>query len=153
MSQDAERTRPRLLRRLLAVVYDLLLLLAVWFVAALPWPLLPSAFSDSGTGRLLLRAYLILVAFLFFGGFWVHGGQTLGMRAWRVKLVSGDGAGVTWAQAARRFAAAILSAACVGLGFLSAAVRRDRLAWHDRLSGTRLVLLPKDPPRGGPGPS
>jgi uncharacterized RDD family membrane protein YckC len=65
------------------------------------------------------------------------------MLAWRLKLVQSDGAPVTWPLAATRFAAAFLSWTCLGLGFLWVLVDRDKLAWHDRMSGTRLRLLPK----------
>lgn len=138
---------PGLLRRLAAMVYDGLLLVALWFAAT-------AVLLAASGGRLAdpdrplwllvtLRAVLLLVAFLFFARFWTRGGQTLGMRAWRLKLVSADGGAVSWAQAARRFAAALLSLVAFGLGFLWVLVDREKRAWHDRLSGTRLVLLPK----------
>jgi uncharacterized RDD family membrane protein YckC len=100
-----------------------------------------------------LQLYLLLIAFAFFGWFWVHGGQTLGMRAWRLRLVSADGGPVSWKQAAIRFAAALLSWSCLGLGFFWALIDREKRAWHDRLSGTRLILLPKRPKRGSGQPA
>ncbi len=136
--------RPRLLRRLGAILYDGLLLLAVWFFAALPLPLVPESIRVSTAGRLGLQCYLLVVAFGFFGWFWTHGGQTLGMRAWRIRLVASRGETVDWARAGRRFAAALLSWACLGLGFLTVLTRHDRLAWHDRLSGTELEMHPAD---------
>ncbi len=79
---------------------------------------------------------------LFFAGFWTHGGQTLGMRAWRIRLVGRGGGRVSWGQATLRFFAAIVSWLALGLGFLWALVDRERHAWHDRCSGTRLIRLP-----------
>jgi len=93
------------------------------------------------SGAWWFRMYLLGLACLFFCWFWTHGGQTLGMRAWRVKLICADGAPVSWRKALLRFAGACLSLAVLGIGFAWAAVDRDRLAWHDRLSGTRPVLL------------
>ena len=96
---------------------------------------------------LLFRAYLLGVAFAFFTWFWMHGGQTLGMRAWRLRVVGADRRPLSWRQASGRFFAAALSWACLGVGFLSILFDEQRLAWHDRLSGTRLILLAKNSDR------
>ncbi len=64
------------------------------------------------------------------------------MRAWRIKLVGFDGAGVGWRAALLRFAAALLAWGCFGLGVLWCVADRRGLAWHDYLSRTRLILLP-----------
>jgi uncharacterized RDD family membrane protein YckC len=86
---------------------------------------------------------LLLAAFLFFGWFWTRGGQTLGMRAWRLKVVDEQGRSLTWLLALRRFAAAAFSWTALGAGFWWAIFDREKRAWHDRLSGTHLVVLPK----------
>lgn len=54
--------------------------------------------------RTLYQFYLLAICFLFYGGFWVRGGQTLGMRTWRIKLVRQDGGPITWTIALKRFA-------------------------------------------------
>ena len=86
---------------------------------------------------------------LFYLWFWTHGGQTLGMRAWRIRLLSAEGATVGLGRALLRLGAAAISTLPLGLGHLWLLLDRDRLAWHDRLSGTRLVLLAKVPPSNG----
>ena len=93
------------------------------------------------------QAYLLALSFLYFGWFWTHGGQTLGMRAWRLRLqVCAHAAGpVPWRRALARFLAAGLSWAALGLGFAWALWDRERLTWHDRLSGTMLVLERRAP--------
>ncbi len=73
--------------------------------------------------------------------FWTHGGQTLGMRAWRLRLVSDDGDKVTLRQALVRYAVAILSWLVLGLGFLWILFDGKKRAWHDIASRTRLVLV------------
>jgi len=85
-------------------------------------------------------AYLIGVSFCYFGWFWTHGGQTLGMRAWKVRVCRDDGTNLSWRRAALRFGAAGLSWLLFGLGFLWMLVDKDALTWHDRLSATRLVV-------------
>ena len=131
------------------MVYDSLLLAALWFaVSALLLAASGGRLADPGRSIWLLymlRASLVLVTFLFFAGFWKQGGQTLGMRAWRLKLVGHDGGPVSWKQTLWRFAAAIPSLGAFGLGLLWILIDRDRCAGHDRLSGTRLVLLAKNP--------
>jgi uncharacterized RDD family membrane protein YckC len=86
----------------------------------------------------------LAISFFFYGGFWVRGGQTLGLRSWRLRLVRLDGGPITLVHAFKRFVGAILSWLCLGLGFLWVIFDRDKLAWHDRLSGTRLICLPKN---------
>lgn len=134
---------PGLLRRLAAGAYDLLLVTALLICAAVPLPFLPHSTVASGWGRLLVQIYLGLVCTGFFCWFWVHGGQTLGMRAWRLRVVTTAGTALSWPHALRRCAAAVISLLPLGLGVIWAGIDRHGLAWHDRLSGTRLILLPR----------
>jgi len=108
---------------------------------------------------LSLNPYLVrTIAFMtcvgFFSAFWLKSGQTLGMQAWRIKLVrSSDGETATAGQALLRCGGALLSAACVGLGYLWCLVDRNQRYWHDYLSGTELILLPKPEKTKGSKPS
>lgn len=133
---------PGLLRRLAAMLYDGLLLLALMVVAT-SLITLPLG-MPRGSGRVLFQIFLFeLIPLAFFTGFWTWGGQTLGMRAWRLRLVREDGQPPVWSDALKRHLAAILSWLVFGLGFLWILVDPQRLAWHDRLSHTRLVLVKK----------
>ena len=123
-------------RRLAAILYDGLLLLAIWFAATVPWMAVTGAAVTSSDP--LFRLYLTAIGLLYFCGFWTHGGQTLGMRTWRFAVTGIDGSPVGGTQALRRGLAAILSWGLLGLGFWSALLRSDRRTWHDRLSGTEL---------------
>jgi uncharacterized RDD family membrane protein YckC len=77
---------------------------------------------------------------------WRRGGQTLGMRPWRLVLIAADGSTPPgWKTLWLRYAVATLSLLCAGLGLWWAWFDRDRLTWHDRASGTRLVRKPKPP--------
>ncbi len=86
-------------------------------------------------------AGLLMVALLFYCWFWTHGGQTLGMRAWKIRLERFDGRAPEWSDALRRYVAAWILLLPPGLGFLWGALDRDRLCWHDRPSKTRIVKL------------
>jgi uncharacterized RDD family membrane protein YckC len=127
-----------LARRLASGIYEVLILLALVFIATLPFSYL---FGDATQGwkRHLLQAWVILVIAAYFTWFWTRGGQTLPMKTWRFRVVRADGAPLTRARALHRFALAVLGFLALGLGFLWALVDRDRQFLHDRLAGTALV--------------
>lgn len=129
-------------RRLAAALYDALLLAAIWLVAALLDAVL-RGLADLPYDARLLRGTLFLTGFLFFGWFWTHGGQTLGMRAWRLQLRREDGDPLRWPQAGLRYALAWLAWLPLGAGLLWCLLDRRHQAAHDRLAGTEVMLLPK----------
>ena len=137
---NGETSAP-LARRLAALLYDALLLLGVLFVFTL---LL--IFARGGraiaAGTVWYEASLVAVAFAFCGLSWTRGGQTVGMKAWRIRVVALDASSVDWPRAALRFVASWLSLLPAGLGYWWALVDRERLCWHDRLSGTRVIRAP-----------
>ena len=134
------------MRRLLACVYDWLLVIALMMVLSVPFVALRH--DSIAPGNNLYRAGLLLIAMVFFSAFWTFGGHTLGMKAWRLQLVTAAGSPVSYRQALLRFASACISALPAGLGFWWLLWDRDRLSWHDRWSGTTIVLLPKKATRG-----
>ena len=135
------------LRRLGAMLYDLLIVVALMFiVTALFLPFTAGEAitpRDSGALERIYQAALVLVVVLFFCVFWTRRGQTVGMLAWRLRVERSDGSTLTWRDALIRLAGACVSLAALGLGYFWIWVDRDRLAWHDRWSGTRVVVLPK----------
>ena len=129
-------------RRLAAIAYDTLLLFAVLFIAA--WLLLIGFGEEfAGSRNPLIYIYYIGVSLLFFGWFWTHGGQTLGMKVWRIKVITEQGEPINWSQATIRFGVAMLSWSCVGAGYLWALVNNENRGWHDLASNSRLVVIPK----------
>jgi uncharacterized RDD family membrane protein YckC len=136
-----------LVRRLAALLYDALLIFALMLVAtALFLPLTGGeALRWQATPALFVVHKFVVVGVLvaFYGLFWTRLGQTLGMLCWRLQLSRLDGTRVDWADTARRLAAATLSWAALGLGWLWCVVDRDRRTWHDRLSRTQVRVLPK----------
>lgn len=138
---------PGLLRRLAALAYDGLLILALAFVvSALMLFVTGGRLGRPDRPSWLLwahRTLLMATVWGFFAWFWTHGGQTLGMRAWRLRLVATDGGTITWMHTLWRFAGAALSLAALGLGYWWILVDPERRSWHDRLSGTHLIVVPK----------
>lgn len=130
-----------LFRRMLAISYDLILIIAVLFVAtAILLPFTHGNAIHSGNSAYL--AYLTAWIYLYFIWHWTHGGQTLGMRAWKIRLLDDNAGPVSWSTANKRFLLAFLSWLFVGSGFLWAALDREGLAFHDRYSRSRLYREP-----------
>lgn len=134
-----------------ALVYDALLLLAVLlgagglFVGIAHWLTGLDAAIRVGNPLLMpFRLYLLGVVYLYFAGFWVRVGHTPGMLTWKLELVRADGGAPTWRDAAVRLLSTLASLAACGAGWLWILFDRDRLAWHDRLSGTRIIRRQTD---------
>ena len=157
-------------RRLLSMVYDSLLLAAVIFIAyALFMPVAKSA--GIVEGHPLTSIYLLSVIFLFNAWFWTHGGQTLGMKTWKIKLIHENGQSINWGQALLRYLCAlpgwfliIIGASGLfletlsfpvtfawinkipmgvifGAGLLMLYLEQRPGNWRDRFSHTRIILL------------
>lgn len=125
-------------RRLAAIVYDVILLFSMLFVVSIP---IVAIFNITWGSPYygFYRAGLFVFCFLYFGWFWVHGGQTLGMKSWGLRLVSTRGPYISWPQAMLRFVTAIASWGALGLGFFWSLLREDRATWHDLISDSRLI--------------
>jgi uncharacterized RDD family membrane protein YckC len=150
MDFDIEQARsPGLFLRLAALLYDLVLLFGVLMLAVtavvIPYDLLTGAsFPYQEPGHLLaLQLFLGAVIVAFFTFFWVRGGQTLGMRAWRFRMVREDGTGLRPKDALRRLFWATIFLAPAGAGLIWVLFDPAGLALHDRLSHTRPVMLKK----------
>jgi len=130
-----QQKMPSMLRRLAVMTYDFLLLIALLFLATAI--LLPFHQGQSfQPNTFLYSAYLVGISFIFYGWFWTHGGQTLGLSTWKLRLVSGDGGPVSWKQASIRFITAIFSWGFFGLGIVWILINNKRRSWHDLSSNT-----------------
>lgn len=126
-------------RRLGAIAYDLMLVLSLLFVASIPVTII-FRITTASPWYDFYRGGLLLLCFLYYGWFWTHGGQTLGMKTWGLRLVSTRGKRVSWPQAMLRFVVAIASWLTLGAGFLWSLLREDRATWHDLISDSRIVF-------------
>lgn len=133
----AEVATPGLVRRLASMLYDCFLLGAVLFVAAFLFVALTQG-ATSPFIRRIFQAYLLGCSAAYFLWFWLHGGQTLAMKTWRLRLVCEDGAPLSAGRAVFRFLLAIFSMG-LGIGILWALFDPERLFLHDRLARTRIV--------------
>ena len=151
------------------MLYEGVLLFAVAFVATWLFQLAAGGTIAAGNWRRnALQIYLLLMFAAYFLWCWLRGGQTLAMKTWRVRVVARDGGPLSPRAALLRLAGACVSvgALCVavaaawmmrnpwlalvmlavcGLGLGWALFDRDRQFLHDRLAGTRLVLVTDEP--------
>ena len=138
--------------RVLGLVYDALPVLALWMalsaVFTLGFTFLGHHDPHENIRPFSPLAWLLwLGCWIVAGGYavtsWHGGGQTLGMRPWRLHVVTADGGRPGWRALAIRYAVGTVSLLAAGLGFWWAWIARDKLAWHDRASGTRMLRMPK----------
>lgn len=140
-SSDEGRNQPYLLRRLAAGFYDTLLITGLWMMIGFVTVGLGGG-EAIPSGTLWFQILLFALAAAFFIMFWCSGGQTLGMRAWRLQLATDEGNSIPLRTAMLRFVCACVSLGALGAGFFWALFDRDGLTWHDRVCGTRMKLLP-----------
>ncbi len=138
LSADAHLQPASLGRRAIAIGYELLLVSAVLFAGAvivvpLTRPL------DPLLARPMLQSALFALAGVYFIWQWLHGGQTLAMKTWRIRIVAAGGAPLDVRRALLRFALATAGTVLFGAGFAWALVDRDRQFLHDRLAGTMII--------------
>lgn len=131
-------------RRFAALIYDSFLLVALLMIyTGVPVVLTHHAIlpETSGAWAYVYQAGLITVVAAYYIVNWVRSGQTLGMRAWHLRAVSAAGKPLTLHAAALRFLCGLIAWGPAALGVLWLYVDAEHLAWHDRLSNTRVVRL------------
>lgn len=158
-------TKPTLKRKAICLIYESLLLLAVLFIASLIFHLIARD-TEATYFKLLFQIYLFVVMGYYFTWFWTHGGQTLAMQTWKMRVVTVEGGGLTKKKAIMRYLCTFIGVASFvvidylmpfefvtklhlvlmsflffGFGFIWALFDRDHQFLHDRLAGTRIVKL------------
>ena len=156
---------PTVKRRVIAMVYEAFLLIAVEALAVFVYIFVTGNRQDPAY-RAGLMVFLFLVTAAYFVHAWSGSGFTLAMKTWRIKVVKVGFAQVPFRNAALRyllawgwFAPALIAGALLDLhgvkewavvltlGLvawgLTAFLDKDRQFLHDRIAGTRLIALPK----------
>jgi uncharacterized RDD family membrane protein YckC len=121
------------------MVYDSLLILAMWMLTLFPLVMFTNAAATGAT----VQSLLFLELFAFFAYFWVFKGQTLGMLAWQLTLCSVGGPRFTLNQALMRFIAVIPSIICLGVGYLWIFIDPLNRSWPDLFSNSVVLHTPK----------
>jgi uncharacterized RDD family membrane protein YckC len=146
-ADDTGLPRAGLPRRFAAMLYDGLLLAALLMIVTACF--LPFTGGEAVTWRqfpllaVLHRLACIATIVVYCGLPWTQRGQTLGMTTWRLRVQRDDGYLLTWRDVVQRLGASLFSWLPAGLGWWWALFDRERRTWHDSLSRTRVVVLPK----------
>lgn len=128
-------------RRLAAMLYDALALVGIWFVAAGIWVGFRHGEAVPADSP-LFTSYLVLLAYGYFAACWRRGGQTLGMKSWRLRVVDAHSLQrLSWRQTLLRFVVGVVSWLPAGFGYWWALTDPERRGWPDRASGTRLIKV------------
>ncbi len=135
---DSGEPQATLARRAVSLAYEALLLTALALAGSLPFVMLTRE-TGSALARPLLQAYLVILAGAYFTWQWRRGGRTLAMKTWRLRVVTRNGAALTWRHALMRYGLALAGTLLAGAGFLWALVDREGLFLHDRLAGTMII--------------
>ncbi len=115
--------------------YDSLLIIAILFATTA----IALVFNDGQAieASHFYNLFLLLIIYIFYGWFWSRAGQTLGMRVWKIRIVSELGGNPSWSSCFLRLTFALVSIICLGLGYWWRLFKP--YTWHDHLSQTRIV--------------
>ena len=135
-----------LFRRFASLVYDSLIITSILFLATTIAILLVSlvlgtnAITENSilVGNPIFFFWLVFTWFSYYAWCWRKSGQTLGMKAWRLKLITLDSSVISYKNALLRFFSAFL-----GLANLWALLPAKR-GWHDILSSSNIIVTAKD---------
>jgi uncharacterized RDD family membrane protein YckC len=142
MALDNQHPNAGLSRRLASLTYDVFLVIGVWSAVVS----IAMLFNNGEAIPAWLAPFVLLPAlfastFYFYYWFWTHGGQSLGMRAWRIKVIANDNTIPTLKQCAIRFSVAVLT---LGAGLFFCLFYKNKDSLQCRLSDTKVILVPKE---------
>jgi uncharacterized RDD family membrane protein YckC len=130
--------------RSLAMLYDVFPALALWFAACYAIEMTHATQSMAALKPDPVVGYIeLLLLWLIPGVYavisWRRGGQTIGMRPWRLKVLAMDGRPAALPALCLRYVVATLSVLALGIGMLWSLFDEQRRCWHDMATGTRFV--------------
>ncbi len=137
-----------LVRRLAALLYDAIVVIALYILAGFIIQALYAPFHQGEPIGEIPSPYLLIllfcICFFYYSHSWRRGGQTIGMKAWRLKLVNLENKPMQLSQHMLRTAIGFFSIVLFGLGYFWALIDKKQRSWHDMASLTRVVFMPKD---------
>lgn len=138
-------------RRLAAMTYDTIVLVGIWiftsFLVLAAFGIENAQVAQGTNARFqnVVFANMLTTAFLFFGWFWTHSGQTIGMQAWKIRVQNADGSAISWRQVALRYVAAPFALGLLAVGYLWMLFDGQRRTWPDINSRSVVVSIKNFP--------
>ena len=130
-------------RRILALIYDSLAVLGI--ILSLSLLLVWSNGGPGEPGSFIVLIQFTIIFFtgpIFYSYFWIkNNGQTLGMQAWKIKLVSSVDLSFTLSQSLSRCFFSVLSGIFFGLGYLWILINEEKLSWSDIATNTKIIKV------------
>ena len=126
----------QLWKHLAALVYDIFPILAIWLITSLFFVAVRGG-EEIKPETTWFQLLLLAEVWLYFTYSWKKGGQTLGMRAWKLGIENYNE--LTWAQVSLRFIAGVISTVLLGLGLWSRLWHEQKLTWMDLACGKRVL--------------
>jgi len=124
-------------RRIIAITYDSILVISILFLMSLP--LFNFNLQEDIFLKTIVQIYFYLIIQYFFVWFWVNKQCTLGMKAWKLKIIDLNGNKISYKKAILRFNVAIVSILFFGIGYIISIFRKDKKCLHDIISKTILI--------------
>ena len=134
-------------RRLAALGYDSLVLISLYIIMGFVLVGIATALNDGNPPGAFPMAVnlsvMFTICFFYYSSSWRRGGQTIGMKAWRIKLINNETRPIQLSQCMLRTGIGFFSLVVFGLGFLWPLFDKKQRTWHDMASLTRVVFIPK----------
>ena len=129
------------LKRILALVYDSLLIGAIVLVLSLLLVFVNGGYPESGSFVSFIQFFILIFAGpIFYSYFWIaNKGQTTGMQAWKIQLVTIDETELNIKKTMLRCLISTISFACFGMGYLWILYDKDNLSWSDILTKPKVI--------------
>ena len=129
------------LKRVLDLVYDSLLIGAIVLVLSLLLVFVNGGYPESGSFVSFIQFFILVFAGpIFYSYFWLaNKGQTTGMQAWKIKLVSIDETELNIKKTMLRCLISTISFVCFGLGYFWILYDKNNLSWSDILTKTKVI--------------
>lgn len=127
-------------RQIAAFIYDIFPVLGILISTSLIIVLLRGG-KEIETSTLWLQLLLVAEIFTYYTYSWKRGGQTLGMRAWKIKIQSNSNR-LSWPQLTLRFISGLASFLSLGMGLWWQYIDNKKRTWMDIASQSTVILTP-----------
>ena len=126
----------KLWKHVAALIYDIFPILALFLVTSLILVMIRQG-NEVEPKTLWLQLLLFLEVFFYFTYSWKKGGQTLGMRAWKIGIQNHHL--MSWQQVSLRFFTGLVSTSLLGLGLWIRNYHPNQTTWMDTVCGCKVT--------------